>query len=103
VKLAGAADADFEVVNRWSAGLERTLPLQSRDGLRLCLRWETLLKGNGEDLKTVQESFRHAGSKMTLDTYTQGLMPVKRAAQRKVIEMIVPIGSQASRMTTVSA
>jgi len=40
----------------------------------------TLLKGNGEDVKTVQESLRHAESKVTLDTYTQGLMPVKREA-----------------------
>ena len=63
----------------------------------------TLLKGNGEDVKTVQESLRHADSKMTLDTCTQGLMPVKRAAQRKVIEMIVPICSQKSQMTTASA
>ena len=56
----------------------------------------TLLKGNGEDVKTVQESLRHADSKVTLDTYTQGLMPVKRAAQRKVIQAIVPIRSRAS-------
>jgi integrase len=62
-----------------------------------------LLKGNGEDVKTVQESLRHADSKVTLDTYTQGLMPVKRAAQRKVIEMIVPIRSQASHTTAASA
>ena len=70
-----------------------------------CFRhsFATLLKGNGEDVKTVQESLRHADSKMTLDTYTQGLMPVKRAAQRKVIEMIVPICSQKSQMTTASA
>jgi integrase len=125
------------------AGLERKVPLQSTDGLRLRIRWEkrfsiavalkrdveahqtrreagwnpearslarfpplvcnSLLKGNGEDVKTVQESLRHADSKMTLDTDTQGLMPVKRAAQRKVIEMIVPICSKKSQMTTASA
>ena len=31
-------------------------------------------------VKTVQESLRHADSKVALDTYTQGLMPVKREA-----------------------
>jgi integrase len=30
----------------------------------------TLLKGDGEDVKTVQESLRHADSKVTLDVYT---------------------------------
>jgi integrase len=28
-----------------------------------------LLKGNGEDVKTVQESLHHADSKVTLDMY----------------------------------
>jgi len=41
----------------------------------------TLLKANGEDVKTVQESLQHADSKVTLDKHTQGLMPVKREAQ----------------------
>jgi integrase len=43
----------------------------------------TLLTGNGEDVKTVQESLRHADSKMTLEAYFQGLMPAKRGALRK--------------------
>jgi len=54
-------------------------------------------------VKTVQESLRHADSKVTLDTYTQGLMPVKREAQRKVIQMIVPIRSHASETAAASA
>jgi len=48
----------------------------------------TLLKANGEDVKTVQESLRHANSRITLDTYTQALTPVKREAQRKVVDAI---------------
>jgi integrase len=56
----------------------------------------TLLKGNGEDVKTIQESLRHADSKVMLDIYTQGLTPVKREAQRKVSQMIVPIRSRTS-------
>ena len=57
----------------------------------------TLLNGNLENVRTIQESLRHADSKATLDT--QGLMPMKREAQRKVIQMIVPIRSRASEIT----
>jgi len=32
----------------------------------------TLLKANGEDVKTVQELLRHANSRITLEVYTQG-------------------------------
>jgi integrase len=85
-------------------------PAAKLAGILKHVRWHvfrhsfaTLLKGNGEDVKTVQESLRHADSKVTLDTYTQGLMPVKRAAQRKVFEMIVPICSHASQTTSASA
>jgi integrase len=93
-----------------SAMSKHIRPAAKRAGILKHVRWHvfrhsfaTLLKGNGEDVKTVQESLRHADSKVTLDTYTQGLMPVKRAAQRKVIEMIVPICSQESRTTVASA
>jgi integrase len=54
-------------------------------------------------VKTVQESLRHADSKITLDTYTQGLMPVKKAAQQKVFEAIVPKCSLAAVVATASA
>ncbi len=63
----------------------------------------TLLKGNGEDVKTVQESLRHADSKVTLDVYTQGLMPLKRAALRKVIEAVGPKWTHAATMNAASA
>jgi len=48
----------------------------------------TLLKANGEDVKTVQESLRHANSRITLDTYVQAVTPAKREAQHKVVEAI---------------
>ena len=51
--------------------------------------FSTLLKANGEDIKTVQELLRHANSRITLDIYTQAVTPAKRAAQSKVVEMIV--------------
>ena len=50
----------------------------------------TLMKANGEDVKTVQELLRHANSKITLDVYTQAVNSHKRAAQSKVVQMIVP-------------
>ncbi len=50
----------------------------------------TLLKANGEDVKTVQELLRHANSRITLDVYTQAVNSNKRAAQSKVVKMMVP-------------
>jgi integrase len=85
-------------------------PAALRAGIVKHVRWHvfrhsfaTLLNGNGENVKTVQESLRHADSKVTLDTYTQGLMPVKRAAQKKVSQMIVPIRSHAHGTTAAIA
>jgi integrase len=49
-----------------------------------------LLKANGEDVKTVQELLRHANSRITLDVYTQAVSTNKRAAQSKVVKMMVP-------------
>jgi integrase len=49
----------------------------------------TLLKANGEDVKTVQELLRHANSRITLDVYTQAVNSSKRAAQNKVVKMMV--------------
>ncbi len=71
-----------------SAMSKHIRPAAKLAGIVKHVRWHvfrhsfaTLLKGNGEDVKTVQESLRHANSKVTLDVYTQGLMPLKRAAQ----------------------
>jgi hypothetical protein len=49
----------------------------------------TLLKANREDVKTVQELLRRASSRITLDVYTQAVNSNKRAAQSKVVRMIV--------------
>jgi integrase len=50
----------------------------------------TLLKDNGEDVKTVQELLGHANSRITLDVYTQAVNSTKRAAQSKVVRMMLP-------------
>lgn len=51
----------------------------------------TVLKANGEDVKTVQEILRHANSRITLDIYTQAVTPAKRQAQSKLLQMILPV------------
>ena len=72
-------------------------PAAKRAGIHKRIGWHTfrhsfgtLLKANGEDVKTVQELLRHANSRITLDVYTQAVNSQKRAAQSKVVQMIVP-------------
>lgn len=91
-------------------------PAAKRLGITKHIGWHsfrrtfaTLLKGSGEDVKTVQELMRHANSRLTLDVYAQALTPVKRAAHLKVVEMIqpreplvVPSCSHAERSMSVS-
>jgi integrase len=52
--------------------------------------YSTLLHGNGEDPKVVQELLRHSSIKVTMDIYTQAITATKRKAQSRVIEMIAP-------------
>jgi len=64
----------------------------------------TLLKANGEDVKVVQESLRHANSRITLDVYTQGLMPTKRRAQGRVVKsLLAPNGPPPATSVAASA
>ena len=72
-------------------------PAAKRVGIGKRIGWHTfrhsfatLLKANGEDIQVVQESLRHANSRITLDTYTQAVTPAKRQAQSKVVRMILP-------------
>ena len=53
----------------------------------------TLLKANGEDVKTVQELLRHASSRVTLDLYAQALTPAKRDAQSRVVKAFFTQGT----------
>lgn len=73
------------------------LPVARANGINKRIGWHTfrhsfgtLLKANGEDVKTVQELLRHANSRITLDVYTQAVTSNKRAAQSKVVRMMVP-------------
>ena len=49
-------------------------------------------ESNGEDLNFIQELLRHATFKVTADTYTQAVTPVKREAQAKVARLILAEG-----------
>ncbi len=72
-------------------------PVAKAAGIHKRIGWHTfrhsfgtLLKANGEDVKTVQELLRHANSRITLEVYTQAVTSNKRAAQSKVVRMMVP-------------
>jgi integrase len=72
-------------------------PVAREAGINKNIGWHTfrhsfgtLLKANGEDVKTVQGLLRHANSRITLDVYTQAVNSHKRAAQSKVVRMMVP-------------
>jgi integrase len=51
----------------------------------------TLMTANGEDVKTVQETLRHANFKVTMDVYTQGVTEVKRNAHSRVVRQIMDV------------
>ena len=66
-------------------------PVARKAGIHKNIGWHTfrhsygtLLKANGEDVKTVQELLRHVNSRITLDVYTQALNSNKRAAQARL-------------------
>jgi len=65
---------------------------QERDWIFASLgrTFATMLKGAGEDVKTVQELMRHASSRITLDVYAQAGTEAKRSAQNNIIELIKP-------------
>jgi integrase len=72
-------------------------PAAARCGITKAIGWHTFrhsyatqLKANGEDVKVVQESLRHANRRITFDNYTQASTPAKRQAQTKVVSVILP-------------
>ncbi len=78
-------------------------PAAKRVGITKALGWHsfrrtfaTLLKGGGEDVKTVQELMRHANGRLTLDVYAQALTPAKRAAHLKLVGLIHPAAETAN-------
>jgi integrase len=86
-------------------------PVARANGIYKNIGWHTfrhtfgtLLKANGEDVKTLQELLRHANSRITLDVYTQAVGSNKRAAQSKVVRMMIPgMGQNAGEMNPQKA
>ena len=82
-------------------------PVARKAGIIKNIGWHTLrhffgslLKANGEDVKTVQELFRHANSRIALEVYTQAVTPNKRTTQSKVVRMMAPgVGQKGGQWT----
>ncbi len=80
----------------WPENLVRrhVRPAAVQAGIAKTIGWhfQTLVRNatqvNGEDIKVVQESLRHASHRVTLAVYTQAVTPTKRAAQRRVLEQL---------------
>ena len=51
--------------------------------------YATLLKGNGEDVKVVQELMRHANISVTLNLYAQAITQSKQDAQSRVVSLLL--------------
>ena len=54
--------------------------------------YATVLRGNGEDVKVVQELLRHASFGTPMDGYTQALELPKRQAQEQLANLIMSTG-----------
>jgi site-specific recombinase XerD len=83
--LAGQSDEEVH-----SAGCESKRHFKNIGWHTFRHTFGTLLKANGEDVKTVQELLRHANSRITLDVYVQAVNAMKRDAQSKVVRMMIP-------------
>jgi integrase len=84
----------------WSATvLEKSIrPAALRAGVLKRISWHTfrhtystVLIANGENVKVVQELMRHASSRFTLEIYSQARLVEKRAAQRRLVQAILPV------------
>jgi integrase len=53
-----------------------------------------LLKSSGADVKVVQESLRHANTRITMELYAQALSPDKRKPQSETLNLFLPFVEQ---------
>ena len=72
-------------------------PVAKANGINKRIVWHpfrhtfgTLLKANGEDVKTGPGTFAARNSRITLEVYTQATTSNKRAAQSRIVRMMVP-------------
>ena len=78
-------------------------PAATRAGIQKHVGWHTfrhsfstILIGNGENVKVVQELMRHSNCRCTLEIYSQARIQAKRDAQHRVIQMIIPRNGEAT-------
>jgi integrase len=78
-------------LNRWHLQpAVKAAGIQGRIGWHTFRRtYATLLKANGEDVKTVQELLRHANSLVTMNLYAQAVTETKRHAQSRLVGMLL--------------
>ena len=103
-KLKGKKPLNPGMLRRW-----HLKPAAKSAGISGKIGWHTFrrslasfLIADGVDVKTVQESLRHSTSKITLDLYAQSTTPNKLAAQRQLIEAIVPKNQALSASTAIN-
>jgi integrase len=90
----------------WPSSLlaDHIQPAVRRAGVQKHVSWHvfrrsyaTLLKAEGADVKVVQQSLRHASSRINLDVYTQAVPEDVRTAQMRVVESLrLPTGTGSS-------
>ena len=92
----------------WPEGILRShiRPAAKRAGITKRVTWHTfrhtftnLLLENEEDVKTVQSMMRHANPNVTLGVYAHAVDRKKRAAQSKVVQMVLPAKGQTREET----
>ncbi len=57
--------------------------------------YASLLKSNGEDMKVVQDSLRHADYRTTADTYVQAIPQAVRSAHNRVVDLLAAGANEA--------
>jgi integrase len=85
-------------------------PAAKRAGIEKRIGWHTfrhsfstLLVGNGENVKVIQELMRHASARFTMDIYSQAKAIEKRTAHQRIVAMIRPEEVQGSSIPTIQA
>lgn len=85
-------------------------PAAAKLGITKRIGWHTfrhtyasLLKSSGADVKVVQDSLRHANSRITMEMYAQALTQDKRTAQTKVVQMMLPKANERTKRLAATA
>jgi integrase len=85
-------------------------PAATEAGIQKRIGWHTfrhsfstLLVGNGENVKVVQELMRHASVRCTLEIYSQARAMEKRRAPERIVQMLRQDVEQGAAIPAVEA